>query len=56
MAKAKPEGYQELGRAKVLEGKNNFVISPMALSNGRLVVRDQHDLRCLDVRMMRDER
>lgn len=40
-----PSGYRELARAKVLSGKQ--IWAPMALSGGRLVLRDQKQLKCL---------
>ncbi len=43
-----PEGYKELAQAKVLDGK--LMWSPMALSDGMLLVRDQAVMKCLDVR------
>lgn len=49
LAAATPNGYRELATAKVLEVKSNGAIAPMALSNGKLVIRDQHEIRCLDV-------
>ena len=46
---AQPRGYQELGRCKVFApGKHAF--APMALAGGRLIVRDQREMKCLDVR------
>jgi outer membrane protein assembly factor BamB len=47
MAKAVPEGYQELGAAKVTTGKN--IWAPMAISDGKLLVRNRRTLICLDV-------
>jgi len=41
-------GYQELSRAKVLDGQK--IWSPMALSNGKLVLRSQDEMKCLDLR------
>jgi len=38
-----------LGKAKVLNGKDGKVWAPMALSRGKLIVRDQHEMKCLDV-------
>jgi hypothetical protein len=38
-----------LGKAKMLNAKDGKVWAPMALSNGKLIVRDQHEMRCLDV-------
>jgi len=39
-----------LAKAPVLEARNGNVWAPMALSQGKLVVRDQHQMKCLDVR------
>lgn len=41
-------GYRELAAAQVLNGPD--VWAPMALSNGRLVIRDLQEMKCLDVR------
>jgi hypothetical protein len=43
------DGPKLLARAKVLEAKDSKVWAPMALSNGKLIVRDQHEMKCLDV-------
>lgn len=43
-------GYKELARAKVLEAPGKEAWAPMALGNGRLLVRDHAQLKCLDVR------
>ncbi len=40
--------YVEIARAPVLDGKK--IWSPMALSNGMLVVRSQSEMKCLDLR------
>jgi hypothetical protein len=46
---ADPKGYRELGRVeKVLSGKNNWA-SP-ALVDGRIYVRDEKNVVCLDVK------
>ena len=45
-----PAGYKELARAKVLTGKGGQVWGPMALADGKLIVRDQHEMKCLDVK------
>lgn len=42
-----PEGYKELAQASVFRGKK--IWTPMALSQGKLVLRDQRYLKCLDV-------
>jgi outer membrane protein assembly factor BamB len=44
-----PDGFKLLAKAKVLDGKNNMVWAPMALSDGKLLVRDQHELKCLEL-------
>jgi outer membrane protein assembly factor BamB len=41
-------GYKELARAKVLGGKQ--IWAPMALSRGRLLIRDQTQMKCLDLK------
>ena len=47
LVEANPEAYKEVSSAKVLKGE--MVWSPMALSDGKLVVRDQNQMKCLDV-------
>jgi len=42
-----PEGYKELAKATVLEGKQLW--SPMALSRGRLLIRSHTEMKCLKV-------
>lgn len=42
-----PDEYKELARAEVLGGRQ--IWAPMALSRGRLLVRSQSELKCLDV-------
>lgn len=42
-----PEAFQELGSVKILSGKE--IWAPMALSNGKLLVRSQSEMKCLDV-------
>ena len=44
------EGPLLLAKAKVLDADGGNVWAPMALSRGRLIVRDQHSMKCLDVR------
>ncbi len=48
IARATPEGYNELGRINVLDGRQ--VWAPMAYSNGCLVMRDQRKMVCLDLK------
>lgn len=38
-----------LAKAKVLEGKGGEIWAPMALSQGKLIVRDQHEMKCLEI-------
>jgi outer membrane protein assembly factor BamB len=45
---ANAKGYKELAKAQVLSGED--VWGPMALSDGKLVVRDMTKMVCLDVR------
>ena len=42
-----PAGYKELAGAKVLSGKE--IWAPMALAGGKLICRDQKQMKCLDV-------
>jgi len=49
MAEANPKEYKELGRAKVLGGRE--IWAPLAISDGLLVVRDQSQMKCLSVGM-----
>jgi outer membrane protein assembly factor BamB len=50
LAEASPDGYRQLARAKVLAGDGGEVWAPMALSDGKLILRDQHQMKCLDIR------
>jgi hypothetical protein len=43
-----PKAYRETGRAGIFSGKQLW--APLALSNGRLLVRGETELRCLDLR------
>jgi len=43
-----PEGYKQSAEAKLLEGKE--IWAPMALSNGKLVCRDQGQMKCIDLK------
>ena len=43
-----PEGYKELAQAAVLDGSK--IWAPMALSDGKLVLRSQSEMKCLDLR------
>lgn len=48
LVEAAPMAYRRLARAKVLRGKEAW--APMALVEGRLLVRDYGMMRCLDLR------
>jgi hypothetical protein len=43
-----PEGYKELAQAQVLSGK--MMWSPMAISQGKLLLRSQEEMKCVDLR------
>jgi outer membrane protein assembly factor BamB len=43
-----PDGYKQLAEAKILEGKQ--IWAPMALSDGKLVCRDQGQMKCVDLK------
>ena len=45
---ADPAGYKELARAKVVDGRSAW--GPMALTGGKLIVRSQSELKCLDLK------
>jgi outer membrane protein assembly factor BamB len=38
-----------LAKSKVLSARDGNVWAPLALSDGKLIVRDQHEMKCLDV-------
>ena len=44
------ESPRLLEKAKVLDARNGNVWAPMALSQGKLLVRDQHELKCLRIK------
>ncbi len=48
LAEASVQSYKELAQAKVLEGPDAW--APMALADGRLVLRDMTQMVCVDVR------
>ncbi|NIA21804.1 MAG: PQQ-binding-like beta-propeller repeat protein [Anaerolineaceae bacterium] len=47
MAEANPQGYKELGRAKILGGHDAW--GPMAYADGRLIFRDLTEMVCVKV-------
>jgi len=50
LIKPDPEGFKQLAQAKVLEGTEGSVWAPLVLSDGKLLCRDQKEMKCLDVR------
>ena len=50
LVEAATDAYKPLAKAKVLEGKGGTIWAPLALSDGKLIVRDLHEMKCLDVR------
>lgn len=48
LLRATPTGYQQLDRAKVLEGPDSW--GPMVVVAGRLIARDLNRMICLDIR------
>jgi len=46
-----PSGYKELGRAKYLSGDQ--IWGPASFADGRVLIRDQKQLKCVDVRAKR---
>ena len=49
LIEATPDEFRPLARAKVLEASDGHAWAPMALSDGRLIIRDQNAMRCIDV-------
>jgi hypothetical protein len=43
-----PEGYRELAKAKLFSGSKMW--SPMALSQGKLLARNQREMKCVDLK------
>jgi outer membrane protein assembly factor BamB len=43
-----PEGYKQLAKAKVVDGRELW--GPLALSGGKLIVRSQDVMKCLDLK------
>ncbi len=43
-----PDGFKEVAQAKVFGGKE--IWAPMAFSNGKLLLRNQQELKCLDLK------
>lgn len=49
LVQASPEGYKELASAKVLDAKGGEVWSAMSIADGKLICRDQKEVKCLDI-------
>ena len=47
LAEASSDGYNQLARAKVLDGPDAW--APMAFASGRLIIRDMNRMVCLDI-------
>lgn len=47
MVKPDPAGYSQVAEVKALGGRE--IWAPMALADGKLVLRDQHQMKCLEV-------
>lgn len=45
-----PEGYKELGKASFFDSDKSQAWSPMAFSDGKLLVRDMEKIVCVDLR------
>lgn len=48
LAEANPEAYKEVSRTPMLGGEE--IWAPMAISDGKLLVRDQSEMKCLDIK------
>ena len=48
MVEPNPQGFKELGRFHLLNGKE--IWASIALSDGKILLRDQHQLKCVDVK------
>ena len=47
-----PEGYKELGRASFFSSTNSQAWAPLAFSQGKLIVRDQEKMVCVDLQKL----
>jgi outer membrane protein assembly factor BamB len=50
LVRANPDRYELLARAQVLKAEGGEAWAPMALADGKLIVRDLRQMKCLDVR------
>jgi outer membrane protein assembly factor BamB len=42
-----PQGFKSLGKSKLLEGRE--IWGPLALADGKLLIRDQTRMKCVDI-------
>jgi hypothetical protein len=49
LVKPSPEGYKEVGLVKKILERNQ-VWAPLALSDGKLFIRDQEQIKCVDIK------
>ncbi len=47
---ARPDQCRQLASARVLAAEGKYVWAPLALADGKLVVRDQKQMKCLQVK------
>lgn len=50
LIEANPKQFNELDSAKIFEPSGREIWAPMALSNGKLIVRNQSVMKCLDIK------
>lgn len=50
MIKPTPDGYKEMAQAKVLDGEGETVWAPIVISDGKMICRDQKQMKCLDIK------
>ena len=49
-----PEGYNELGKASFFSSKKSQAWAPLAYSQGKLIIRDQEKMVCIDLQNLAD--
>jgi hypothetical protein len=47
-----PEGYKELGKASFFDSNKSQAWAPLAFSQGKLVIRDQEKMVCVDLQTL----
>jgi outer membrane protein assembly factor BamB len=50
LVEAAPEAFKPLARAAILEARDESAWAPLAMADGKLLVRDSRQMKCLDVR------